>query len=80
MTSLTRLLLNNNSIGGQNVGYVDALTGLINAEQIYLNGNAGMSCSELTTLINALGSPPVDTDSNPGTQDVATNGVNCTNP
>jgi len=76
---LTYLYLHNNSIGGQNVGNVDAMTGLIKATQINLSGNTGMSCSELTTLINALGSPPVDTD-NTTNPDVATNGVNCTNP
>ena len=80
MIDLIYLFLNSNSIGGQNVGNVDALTGLINADRITLNGNAGMSCSELTTLINALESPPVDTDYNYTTMEVATNGVNCTNP
>jgi len=80
LTSLIHLGLNDNNIGGQNVGNVDTLTSLINATRIYLNDNTGMSCSELTTLINALGSPPVDTDNNTETTDVATNGVNCTNP
>ncbi|VAW94488.1 hypothetical protein MNBD_GAMMA23-2276 [hydrothermal vent metagenome] len=80
MTSLIYLRLSYNSFGGQNAGNVDTLTGLINAARIYLFGNTGMSCSELTTLINVLGSPPVDTDNNAASTDVATNGVNCTNP
>ncbi len=80
LTSLTDLRLSYNNIGGQNTGNVDALTSLVNAIAINLSGNRSMSCNELTTLINALGSPPVNIDGNSATTDVATNGVNCTNP
>ena len=80
LTSLTELYLDNNSIGGQGVGNVDSLITLASANGIYLTGNAGMSCAELTTLITALLSPPVDTDNNLATMDVATNTINCTNP
>ncbi|MEE8388007.1 MAG: hypothetical protein V3R65_05475, partial [Acidiferrobacterales bacterium] len=80
LTSLTVLLLYNNSIGGQGVGNVNSLTSLTSATEIGLSGNIGMSCAELGTLITALGSPPVDTDYNTGTTDTATDGVNCTNP
>jgi hypothetical protein len=80
LTNLVQLDLRSNGIGGSGVGNVDSLTGLINANYIFLNGNIGMSCAELTTLITALGSPPVDTNNNPGNNDVATNGSNCTDP
>lgn len=80
MTDVFSLKLNNNIIGGAGDGNVDALVTLTNLSAIYLNGNIGMSCSELDTLITALGSPPVDTDDNTMNSDVATDGVNCTNP
>jgi len=87
LIKLTNLYLRNNSIGGLGVGNVDSLTTLaltIPTGGIYLSGNVGMSCAELDTLINdptyGLGSPPVDTDNNLATVDVATNTVNCTNP
>lgn len=80
MISLATLTLRYNSIAGQGLGHVDALTTLTSATAIYLNGNIGISCSELDTLITALGSSPVDTDGNTGTADIATDGVNCTNP
>ena len=73
LTNLTTLSLFINSIGGQGFGNVDALVTLTSAMFIALTGNIGMSCSELTTLISALGSPPVDIGA-------ATDGVNCTNP
>jgi len=72
---LTILNLRNNSIGAQDAGNVDALTSLVNATTIDLRGNRGVSCTELTTLITALGSRRVTIDGN-----VVTDGVNCTNP
>ncbi len=80
LISLTNLDLRDNKIRGQNTGNINAITSLVNATIINLSGNSGMSCTELTTLINALGSPPVNTDRNIATRDVATDGVNCTNP
>ena len=73
LTALTNLYLNSNSIGGQGIGNVNALVTLTSATLIALTDNIGMSCSELTTLISALGSPPVEIGA-------ATDGVNCTNP
>jgi len=81
LTSLTSLELSDNKLGGQGVGHIDALTTLTNTKfGIYFNGNIGISCAELTTLINALGSPPIDTDRNLLTSEAAINGTNCTNP
>ena len=80
LTDLTSLHLGNNNIAGIGVGNVNSLVTLTSATTIYLSGNIGMSCSELGTLITTLGSPPVDTDFNFATSDVATDGVNCTNP
>jgi len=79
-TKLRSLFLQNNNLGGLNVGNVDQLAGLISLTELFLMNNLNMSCSELDTLIIALGSPPVDTDNNESTVDVASNGVNCTNP
>ena len=73
LTGLNSLYLDSNSIGGQGIGNVDALVSLTSATTIVLTDNIGMSCSELTTLISTLGSPPVDIGA-------ATDGVNCTNP
>ena len=82
LTNLKTVSLYSNSIGGPGVGNVDTLTSLTSATSIRLGGfsNISMSCSELTTLINALGSPPVDMDNNASTTDFANNGFNCTNP
>jgi internalin A len=80
LTSLTFLDISSNNIEGQNVGNVDDLATLVNANILYLYNNIGMSCSELDSLINALNSPPVDIDGDINTTDVATDGVNCTNP
>jgi len=80
LTDLNGVLIHVNSIGGQGTGNVDALVTLVSATTVGLHGNIGMSCSELTTLINVLGSPPVDANNTLTTPDVATDGVNCTNP
>lgn len=80
LTNLTELHINFGNIGGQGIGHVDALGSLTSATVIDLRGNTGMSCSELSSLISTLGSPPVDTDNNTGTTDTATDGVNCTSP
>lgn len=78
--SLQNLNLSNNQIGGANVGRVDWLADLTRATYIGLGGNSAMSCVELVTLVEARGSPPVDLDGVPGSVDVPTAGVNCTNP
>lgn len=80
LVNLVYLGLSDNSIGGQGPGKLDTLKSLTNAATIYLTNNINISCSELAILINSLGSPPVDTDSSTLTTDVASNGVNCTNP
>jgi len=84
MTSLTTLRLGSNSIGGQGIGNIDALVNLTSVVSLSMSNNIGMSCTELTTLINVRGSPPVDTDNNGATANVAVpvpgNGANCTNP
>ena len=80
MTKMNYLNLAYNNIGGQGVGRVDTLISMTNTTEILLTGNIGMSCNELTTLINALGSPPVDSDNQPTAPDVILPGSNCTNP
>ncbi len=80
LTSLTFLSLLNNNIGDQSVGNINTLTSLTSATAIFLGGNSTISCNQLGTLITALSSPPVDTDSNLDTAEGATNGVNCTSP
>lgn len=81
MTKMNDLYLYNNNIGGQGVGKVDSLKTLTAVKKIGLQNNIGMSCAELTTLITATGSPPVNVDTTPNydNSDVATNGTNCTN-
>ena len=78
MQSWVFLDLNDNSLGGQNIGNVDELD-VLSLSRVMLSGNLNMSCVELGELIGALGSPPVDTDSNFSSVDAATPGINCTN-
>ena len=82
MVKMNDLYLYNNSIGGENVGNIDSLNTLTIAKKIGLQNNTGISCTELTSLITDLGSPPVNVDTTPNydNTDVATNGTNCTNP
>lgn len=80
LTSLDTLLLRHNPIGGQGAGNVDALASLTAASSIVLGGNPTLSCAELGVLIDALGSPPVDTDWDYRHSDVVEPGVNCTEP
>ena len=78
--SLFTLTMINNKIGGQGVGHVDSLVNLLStATRINLSGNKTMSCSELTTLINALntGGTTVVT---PTTASPTGAGQNCTAP
>ena len=80
LTKVKTLWLHNNNISGQGVGNIDSLFTLTAATTINISNNINMSCDELNTLIGALDSPPVNTDSVSGTVDVATNGANCTSP
>jgi len=80
LTGLTVLDLGSNKIGGQGVGHVNLLSSLTSTTALRLDNNKTMSCSELASLITALGSPPVDTDYSLTDTDTATNGMNCTNP
>jgi len=80
LINLTALDLRSNKIGGAGIGKVDTLTELTKANYIFLQGNNAISCTELTTLIDSLGSPPVDTDNNLSTNNIAIDGTNCTNP
>ena len=80
LNSLQDLNLSNNQIGGGSIGRVDQLAKLTQATYIGLGGNGAMSCFELAILIETRGSPPVDLDGVPGSVDVPTAGVNCTNP
>lgn len=72
LTNLDYLNLLNNNIGGQGVGNVDQLVTLTSASTLNISLNIAQSCSELQTLITALGA--VVTPNN------ATDGVTCTNP
>jgi Leucine-rich repeat (LRR) protein len=71
--SLQILDLSNNKIGDGQRGNVDSLTQLTLANSINLNNNLRMSCSELTTLISALGSNVVEPS-------LADDGNNCLTP
>lgn len=59
-TDLTHLNLRSNSIGGLGVGHVDSLVALTKATTIDLNTNSDMSCTELSTLIDATAAGVVD--------------------
>ena len=83
LAGLKVVSLLSNSIGGQNVGNVDNLASLTAASTILLGDNTSMSCSEVTTLIGSLGSPPVNLNasgSSSGYPHTAIAGSNCTNP
>lgn len=81
LTGLKTLSLLNNTIGGQGVGNVDDLVSLTVANAIILGSNPGMSCAELTALIDALGSPPVSVHPTGSlVAGTAQPGTNCTNP
>lgn len=76
---LSFLVLSDNDLKGQGVGNIDDLS-ILPLFRVILSGNASMSCAELGSLINDLGSPPVDTDSYFTSIDTAIPGVNCANP
>lgn len=78
LISVKTLWLHNNNISGQGVGNVDSLSSLIDATSINLSNNINMSCDELSTLIAALISPPINVDNDGATADTAVNGTNCT--
>jgi len=81
VTSVQVLKLLTNSIGGQGVGNVDSLSTLTSASAIYLGSNLSMSCAEITSLISALGAPPVNIHPTGSTPSPAPlDGSNCTNP
>jgi internalin A len=69
LTNLTTLDLGANSI----TTGVAALVTLAKANEINLNSNSGISCSELQTLIDALGTAVVSPNS-------PSSGVNCVDP
>jgi len=73
MLLLKEVDLRNNLIGGAGIGLIDSLSSLSNVSQIWLSGNADLSCSELTTLVDVLG--PAVVDLGPPLP-----GVNCTAP
>ena len=73
LTLLQKLDVRNNLVGGLGVGHVDALAGLTTVSQIWIQGNTGVSCVELTTLVDSLGFSAVDVGA-------AIDGVNCTGP
>lgn len=77
LTNLTWLRLSSNQIGGNNVGKVDDLVGLTNANPLYLFNNPGMSCAEADTLINTLGTAVDINNDGAGNLDAPTSGVNC---
>ena len=70
---LKQVDLRNNIVGGIGVGKIDSLSSLVNVSQIWLSGNANISCSELTTLVDALGPAVVDVG-------LPQPGVNCSAP
>ena len=59
LTNLESAHLSENLIGGQGVGHVDELVTLRNVRRLEVHHNPSMSCSELQTLTDALGAPPV---------------------
>ncbi len=60
MALLKEVDLRNNIVGGAGVGKIDSMSSLANVSQIWLSGNANLSCSELSILVDALGPAAVD--------------------
>lgn len=78
LSEIKILDLRSNNFAGTNGGNIDHLSGLVNLTQLFLGANQDMSCQQLQTLLDSLGSPPVDLDGNIATQDSALAGSNCT--
>jgi internalin A len=55
LTALERLNLSFNAIGGHDVGNIDQLTTLTKNTGLSIEGNPGISCAELDTLVAAFG-------------------------
>ena len=77
LVNLNHLDIGRNKIGGKGVGNAASLISLINVNKLLIGSNKSMSCSDLSVLITALGSLPVDTDGIETNYDVASDGVNC---
>ena len=80
LTKLVELDVSRNEVGGKNKGNVASLRALRSLQILHLYDNDALSCDDAASLVQALGSPPVDLDSIPTNSDAAVEGENCVKP